>query len=73
MQNISSSGVGAVLDRARRVDTLIQQASNWTPREAAVFLLQFDARFRVAAGREPTRVERLILTSLLRRRVALDP
>lgn len=52
----------------RGIDTLLQQASNWTPREATSFLLAFDARFRDVAGRLPTRVERQILTSLLRRR-----
>lgn len=62
-----------MLDRARRVDSLLQEASTWTPRQAAVFLLQFDARFRAAAGRDASRVERLILTSLLRRRVAQEP
>ena len=62
-----------MLDRSRGVDALIQHASGWTPREAAVFLLGFEAHFRTIAGREPTRVERLILTSLLRRRVAQDP
>jgi hypothetical protein len=71
--NISSPGIWTVLDRSRGVDTLIQRASSWTPREAAVFLLDFEARFRAVAGGEPTRVERLILTSLLRRRVAQDP
>ena len=62
-----------MLDRSRGVDGLIQHASSWTPREAAVFLLGFESHFQSIAGREPTRVERLILTSLLRRRVAQDP
>lgn len=56
----------------RGVDTLLQAASTWTPREAVVFILGFDAHFRAAAGRAPSRVERLILTSLLRRRAVLD-
>jgi hypothetical protein len=69
-----------VLDRARGdsfaprgVDTLLQAASQWTPREAVVFLLSFDKLFTAAAGRAPTRVERLILSSLLRRRATTDP
>ena len=57
----------------RGIDTLLQQAANWTPREATVFLLGFDEHFRSVAGRAPTRVERQILTSLLRRRVTQEP
>ena len=62
-----------MLDRSRGVDDLLQHASSWSPREAAVFLLGFEAHFQTIAGRAPTRVERLILTSLLRRRVTQDP
>ena len=64
-----------VLDRARGdrfvprdVDWLIQAANEWTPREASVFLLEFEVRFRLMTGRIPNNVEKLILTSLLRRR-----
>lgn len=56
----------------RGVDTLLQAASQWTPREAVVFLLSFDKQFVAAAGRGPTRVERLILSSLLRRRATTE-
>lgn len=68
-----------MLDRARGdrfvprdVDWLIQAANGWTPREASVFLLEFDARFRGMTGRVPNNVETLILSSLLRRRALLD-
>jgi hypothetical protein len=57
----------------RGMDSLLKEANNWTPREATVFLLKFEAYFRLAAGHEPTRVERLILTSLLRRRATQEP
>ena len=61
------------LARERRaVDRLIQQAANWTPREAVAFLLSFDRSFRAAIGSAPSRVDRLILTSLLRRRARTD-
>jgi len=61
------------LARERRaVDMLIQQAANWTPREAVAFLLSFDRRFRAVIGSDPSRVDRLILTSLLRRRALTD-
>ena len=40
--------------------------------EAVVFLLTFDKLFTAATGRGPTRVERLILSSLLRRRATTD-
>ena len=61
-----------MLDRSRALDSLVQHASAWTPREATVFLLGFDAHFQAITGREPTRVERIILTSLLRGRVEQD-
>ena len=57
----------------RGVDSLLQAASQWSPREAVVFLLKFDPFFTAATGRAPTRVERLILSSLLRRRATTDP
>jgi hypothetical protein len=56
----------------RGVDSLLQAASQWTPREAVVFLLRFDKLFTATTGRGPTRVERLILSSLLRRRATTD-
>ena len=56
----------------RAVDLLIQQAASWTPREAVAFLLGFDVRFQAATGSAPSRVDRLILTSLLRRRALTD-
>jgi hypothetical protein len=55
------------------VDSLLRQASAWTPREATVFLIQFEERFRLLTGRSASRVERQIVTSLLRRRAAQDP
>ncbi|HZQ97668.1 MAG TPA: hypothetical protein VFC93_02515 [Chloroflexota bacterium] len=57
----------------RGVDSLLQAASQWTPREAVVFLMSFDAMFKGATGRAPTKVERLILSSLLRRRATTEP
>jgi hypothetical protein len=56
----------------RGVDSLLQAANEWTPREAIVFLFGFDAQFHGATGRAPTRVEKLILSSLLRRRATTD-
>ena len=56
----------------QRVDTLLQQAAQWTPREAVIFLMSFERSFTTEAGRAPSRVERLILTSLLRRRALQD-
>ena len=57
----------------RGVDSLLKAAADWTPREAVVFLLSFDALFQATTGRAPTRVERLILSSLLRRRATNEP
>ena len=54
------------------VDDLIKQAANWTPREAVVFLLGFDRLFKVATGGSPSKIDRLILTSLLRRRALAE-
>ena len=56
----------------KAVDSLLQEATQWTPREAALFLLTFEHSFSSQTGREPSRVERLILTSLLRRRALQD-
>lgn len=62
-----------MLNRPRGdVDSLLQAASEWTPREAVVFLMKFDVSFQGATGRQATRVERLILSSLLRRRATTD-
>jgi hypothetical protein len=56
----------------KAVDSLLQEATQWTPREAVAFLLAFERSFASETGREPSRVERLILTSLLRRRALND-
>jgi hypothetical protein len=56
----------------RAVDQLIQQAASWTPREAVVFLLGFDNLFEVSTGGRPSKIDRLILSSLLRRRALAE-
>jgi hypothetical protein len=54
------------------IDELLQRTAQATPREAVVFLLGFDRHFRAETGQSPSQVQRLIVTSLLRRRAVSD-
>ena len=51
----------------RVIDRLLVEAKQLTPREATVFLLDFDRCFSAMTGREASETERLIVSCLLRR------
>ncbi|MHB1006962.1 MAG: hypothetical protein ACYC3S_15150 [Chloroflexota bacterium] len=51
----------------RVIDRLMVEAKQLTPREATVFLLDFDRCFGAMTGREASETERLIVSCLLRR------
>lgn len=55
------------------IDELLQNAAQTSPREAVVFLMHFDRYFQATTRQRPSHVQRLIVTSLLRRRVLIDP
>ena len=54
-------------DSERVIDQLLIEAKQLTPREATVFLLDFDRCFKAMTGREASETERLIVSCLLRR------
>jgi hypothetical protein len=51
----------------RVIDRLLVEAKQLTPREATVFLLDFDRCFKAMTSREASETERLIVSCLLRR------
>jgi hypothetical protein len=51
----------------RPIDRLLAEARQLTPREAAVFLLNFDRYFRAMVGCNPNDAQRVIVSTLLRR------
>jgi len=56
-----------VKDNEKVIDRLLVEAKQLTPREATVFLLDFDRCFEAMTGRDPSETERLIVSCLLRR------
>ncbi|MCL5110133.1 MAG: hypothetical protein M1401_14990 [Chloroflexi bacterium] len=54
-------------DSERVIDRLLIEAKQLTPREAVVFLLDFDRCFKAMTGKEASETERLIVSCLLRR------
>jgi hypothetical protein len=59
-------------ENERVIDRLLVEAKQLTPREATVFLLDFDRCFRAVTSREASETERLIISCLLRRIVRAD-